>query len=154
MYSVGSVTRSKPQSLDNLWHLWLQPYTHPRSSEDGNRSSFRNVVFFSILYNTWGWTMAKTPVIPNIIHHRQNRLKSTRCNGFADKYRRVCVRSRHNTQRTLCWASTVTYLFLVLTSRPYPNHLAARGSVDGTGIMLQSGRSRDRVPRRWNFQLT
>jgi hypothetical protein len=32
--------------------------------------------------------------------------------------------------------------------------LGARGSVVGWGIMLQVGRSRDRVPMRWIFQFT
>jgi hypothetical protein len=41
------------------------------SPEDGNRSSFRNVVF-SCIYNSRRWTKPTNPVILNVIHHRQN----------------------------------------------------------------------------------
>jgi hypothetical protein len=45
------------------------------SPEDGNRSSFRNVVF-SGFYNTGQWTTSKTPVILSVIQHRQNPSES------------------------------------------------------------------------------
>jgi hypothetical protein len=44
------------------------------SPEDGNRSSFRNVVFSSFLEYRW-WTKSKNPVFPSVIHHRQNPLE-------------------------------------------------------------------------------
>jgi hypothetical protein len=49
------------------------------SPEDGNRSSFRNVVF-SIQYNTGRWKKFKNPIILCVIHYRQNSLESAyRC---------------------------------------------------------------------------
>jgi hypothetical protein len=40
------------------------------SSENGNRSSFRNAVFFSF-QNTGQWTESENPVILSVIHHHQ-----------------------------------------------------------------------------------
>jgi hypothetical protein len=47
----------------------------PPSLEDRNRSSFRNVVFFRIPDDGQS---PKPPVIPSVIHRRQNPLESTR----------------------------------------------------------------------------
>jgi hypothetical protein len=59
---LGSLERA------NLNH-WTEGF--PPSPEDGNRPSFRNVVFSSF-WNTGRWTKSKNPVILNVIHHRQN----------------------------------------------------------------------------------
>jgi hypothetical protein len=48
----------------------------PLSLEDGNRSTFQNVVFSSF-QNTRRWKKSKNPVILSVIHHRQNPLEST-----------------------------------------------------------------------------
>jgi hypothetical protein len=47
----------------------------PLSPEDGNRSRFRNVAFSRIPDNG---KSPKNPVILSVIHHRQNRLQSTK----------------------------------------------------------------------------
>jgi hypothetical protein len=61
----------------------------PPSPEDGNRSSFCNVVFSS-LYNTWRWTKSNNPVILSVIHHRQNPLRfKIPCNFYAGKCDKV-----------------------------------------------------------------
>jgi hypothetical protein len=52
------------------------------SPDKGNRSSFRNVVFSDVFQNTGRWTKSKTPVIPSVIHHRQNPLE---CCSFVSK---------------------------------------------------------------------
>jgi hypothetical protein len=46
------------------------------SPEDGNRSSFRNVVF-SCTWNTGRWTKSRNPLILSVVHHRQNTSDST-----------------------------------------------------------------------------
>jgi hypothetical protein len=46
----------------------------PPSPEDGNRSSFRNVVF-SCLWNSGRWTKSKNLVVMSVTHHRQNPLE-------------------------------------------------------------------------------
>jgi hypothetical protein len=46
------------------------------SPEDGNISSFKNVVFFRILSD------GKSPVVPNVIYNHQNPLESIICVGF------------------------------------------------------------------------
>jgi hypothetical protein len=43
------------------------------SPEDGNRSSFQNVVFLSYL-ESGQWTKSKNPVSLSVIHNRQNRI--------------------------------------------------------------------------------
>jgi hypothetical protein len=48
----------------------------PISPEDGNRSSFRNVVFSSF-YNTGRWAKSENSVIWSPIYRCQNPLKST-----------------------------------------------------------------------------
>jgi hypothetical protein len=48
------------------------------SPEDGNRSSFRNVVFlFSNSSEPGRWTKSENPLILCVIHHRQNPTEST-----------------------------------------------------------------------------
>jgi hypothetical protein len=48
------------------------------SPEDGNRSSFRNVVFLSPNSLESGrWTKSENPLILCVIHHRQNPIEST-----------------------------------------------------------------------------
>jgi hypothetical protein len=47
------------------------------SPEDGNRSSFRNVVLSS-LWNIGRWTVTNIPMILNVILHRQNNLETTK----------------------------------------------------------------------------
>jgi hypothetical protein len=48
------------------------------SPEDGNRSSFRNVVFLSSNSLESGrWTKSENPLILCVIHHCQNRIEST-----------------------------------------------------------------------------
>jgi hypothetical protein len=44
--------------------------------EDGNRSSFRNVVISSVFWKTGWWTKFKIPVMPSVIQHRQNPTES------------------------------------------------------------------------------
>jgi hypothetical protein len=51
---------------------WLQSIFFP-SPEDGNRSSFRNVVFFLSLFLIPGrWIKSKNPISLKVIHHHQN----------------------------------------------------------------------------------
>jgi hypothetical protein len=48
------------------------------SSEDGNRSSFRNVVFLSSNSLESGrWTKSENPLILCVVHHPQNPIEST-----------------------------------------------------------------------------
>jgi hypothetical protein len=49
----------------------------PPSPEDGNRSSFRNVVCFVVSRIPDDGQSPKNPVIMNIMHHRRNPLEST-----------------------------------------------------------------------------
>jgi hypothetical protein len=53
---------------------WVGVFS-PLSPKDGNRSSFRNVVFSSLL-NTRRWKSPKSSVILCVIHHRQNPTES------------------------------------------------------------------------------
>jgi hypothetical protein len=48
----------------------------PPSSEDGNKSTFRNVEFSSLFRIKDDWQSPKTSVILNVIHHGQNPLES------------------------------------------------------------------------------
>jgi hypothetical protein len=67
-YSVGSLRKNKHQSLD--WSMIKVSCFYgtqlsrclPPSPEEGNRFSFRNVVFSSF-WSTGRWTRSKTPVI-------------------------------------------------------------------------------------------
>jgi hypothetical protein len=49
------------------------------SPDDGNRYSFRNVVFSSIL-NSERWTKSKNPVTLGVMHHREKTSESAGTN--------------------------------------------------------------------------
>jgi hypothetical protein len=76
-YSVGSVRKSEPQSLVNT-----------PTPEDGNRSSFRNDVFF----NTGRWTNPKVIRLISVDRHQNcvmycggsKQTKDGRCGGPGD----------------------------------------------------------------------
>jgi hypothetical protein len=65
----------------NTWNYWVFGFcpspgilknteehnVSETGSEDGNRFSFRNIVFFSVLRNTGQWTKYKTPVILRVL---------------------------------------------------------------------------------------
>jgi hypothetical protein len=56
----------------------------PPPPDDGNRSSFRNVVFSSF-YSTGRWKKSKNPVILTDIHHHQNSLEFICFVGFSQQ---------------------------------------------------------------------
>jgi hypothetical protein len=63
--------------------------------------------------------------------------------GF--RYFTVLIKSPNTITYVLCLKIFMKSLYL------YTYECGARGSVVGWGTMLQAGRSRDRIPRRWIF---
>jgi hypothetical protein len=59
----------------------------PLSPEDGNRSSFRNVVF-PCLWNSGRWTKSRNVVVMSVTHHGQNPLECIK------KFRIIIVTDR------------------------------------------------------------
>jgi hypothetical protein len=59
--------------------------SHP-SLEDGNKSGFRNVVFFSVLENSRRWAKSKSPVIPTFKVYFHSKLHIHNIN-FKNKVR-------------------------------------------------------------------
>jgi hypothetical protein len=105
------------------------------SPQDGNRSSFRNVVFSRIPENGKS-PKKKTPVILCVIHHRQNCLESTRY-IFVYNYRlhthkyccwsyglKIAVRYTSNTTLIIIFMDyTMFYLFCPLEEYAHPSIL-------------------------------
>jgi hypothetical protein len=91
--AVTNTNATIEELSDASFSMWSVSYEGKQAI-----SSSQNFLFFLFFYNTGRWSKSKNPVIPKVIHHRQNPLESTRkrkyivLNSFHySKYRHVTL---------------------------------------------------------------